>query len=224
MPDALFERLYQAEWERRNAIQGDTSLPLGILALLGSGLVVLLKEYDGDGGLLDGLFWGGFTAAAVAFAVAIYMFVRSFHGYAYRRLPFPSELKEYLDGARAHHRAAGTPLLADRAFEDFLERRLIEAADRNTENNVNRGVYLHQTNSAIIVTLVAVAFTSVPYSIRERMKEPRPQRVEITRISGAAMSQTVSPSPRPVTTTVPPMPVPPSNFDEKVGVRAPRPK
>lgn len=224
MPDALFERLYQAEWERRNAIQGDTSLPLGILALLGSGLIVLLKEYDGNGGLLEGLFWGGFTAAAAAFTVAIYMFVRSFHGYAYRRLPFPSELKEYPDGVRAHHRAAETPLLAERAFDEFLEQRLIEAADRNTENNVNRGVYLDQTNRAIIVTLVAVAFTSVPYSIRERMKEPHPQRVEVTRISGTAMPQTVSPTPRPATTTVPPMPAPPSNYDEKVGVRAPRPK
>lgn len=224
MPDALFERLYQAEWDRRNAIQGDTSLPLGILALLGSGLVVLVKEYDGDGTWLDGLFWGGFAAAAAAFTVASYTFVRSFHGYAYLRLPFPSELKEYLDGLRAHHRAVGTPLLADRAFEDFLEQRLIEAADQNAANNVNRGAYLHKTNRAIIVTLVAAVFAAVPYSIRERTREPRPQRIEITRIPGTAMPQSMPPTPRPVATTIPPIPVPPSNFEEKVGVRAPKPK
>jgi hypothetical protein len=117
--DALFERLYQAEWERKNALQGDSSLPLGILALLGSGLVVILKEYDGDGGLLDVLFWGGFTCASVAYAVAIYMFVRSFYGYVYQHLPFPSELQRYREGLREHHREAGTHYLADREFEEF---------------------------------------------------------------------------------------------------------
>src|ERR1700741_3602714 len=117
MPDALFEKLYQAEWDRRNAIQGDTSLPLGILALLGSGLVVLLKDYKGGGGALDTLFWGGFAASAVGLTVAIGLLVKSFHGYVYLQLPFPSQLKAYLDGVRLHHRAAGTPLLGERAFE-----------------------------------------------------------------------------------------------------------
>lgn len=224
MPEALFEKLYQAEWDRRDAIQGDTSVPLGILALLGSGLVVLVKEYEEGGGAVDVLFWAGFGISVASFLIAIYMLVRSFHGYTYYRLPFPSELKEYRDGARVHHRAAGTPLLADRAFDDFLEQRLIEATDRNMENNTNRGAYLEKTNTAIIVTLVALAVTSVPYSVRERTIAPRPQKVEITHIPGVAMQQSISPSPRPATPTVPPMPIPPSNVPEKTGVRAPKPK
>jgi hypothetical protein len=219
VPDALFERLYQAEWDRKNALQGDTSLPLGILALLGSGLVVILKEYDAGGEMLDILFWGGFTCASLAYSVAIYMFVRSFYGYVYRHLPFPSELQRYRDGLREHHRAAGTHYLAEREFEAFLERDLVTATDRNMEHNLNRSTYLHRTNSAIIVTLVAVALTSVPYSIRERTQAQRPQRVEITRIPGASMPSVSSGT----DAAVPPKPVPPSSFDVKGIVRAPTP-
>jgi hypothetical protein len=222
--DALFERLYQAEWDRKNALQGDTSLPLGILALLGSGLVVILKEYDGDGGLLDVLFWGGFTCASLAYSVAIYMLVRSFYGYVYQHLPFSSALQRYRDGLREHHREAGTPYLAEREFEQYLEQNLVNAADRNMAHNLNRSTFLHRTNSAIVVTFVAVAFTSVPYSIRERTQAPPPQRVEITRIPGAAMPQSVSPGPQAATPAVPPKPVPPSNFDVKGIVRAPTPR
>jgi len=236
VPNALFEKLYQAELDRRNALQGETSLPLGILALLGSGLIVLLKEYESDGGVLDALFWGAFACASLSYVLAIYMLVRSFYGYVYRHLPFPSELRRYRDRLREHHRATGTPYLADREFEEFLEHNLMEAADRNTEHNLKRVTYLHKTNRAIIITLVAVAFTAVPYSIAERTREPPPQKVEITRIARAAMRYDVTRSPPSTTTTMPhmpvepsnapsmpPRPVPPSNFDVTTGVRAPKP-
>jgi hypothetical protein len=124
---------------------------------------------------------------------------------------------------REHHRLAGTPYLADKEFQEFLEHNLMEATDRNTEHNLGRATFLHKTNRAIIVALVAVAFTAVPYSIRERTRQPRPQRVEITRIAGVAMPSNVSQSSRAAAPTVPPRPVPPSNFDVRTGVRAPKP-
>jgi len=216
----LFEKLYDAEWAHKNSVQGDTSVPLGIVALIGSGIVVLLKDYDARGGVDDRIFWGALTAACVAYAVAIYMLVRSFHGHVYRHLPFPSELKEYHDGLRAHYQALGTPLLADREFEAFLEQRLIDAADRNTENNLERAEYLRQANRGIIVAVMALTCAAVPYSLHERTKEAAPQKLEITNLQ-TAMAQNPRPAPgtqRPV----PPKPIPPENFDVRIGVRAPR--
>lgn len=216
----LFEKLYDAEWAHKSAVQGDTSLPLGIVALIGSGIVVLLKDYDARGGIPDRIFWGALTAACVAYAVAICMLVRSFHGHVYRHLPFPSELKAYHDGLRAHYEALGTPLLADREFESFLDQRLIDAADRNTENNLERAEYLRQANRGIIVAVMALTAASIPYALHERTKEAQPQQVEIINHE-VAMAQPTRPAPgtqRPV----PPKPIPPENFDVRIGVRAPR--
>jgi hypothetical protein len=181
--------------------------------------VVLVKEYEGAGDWLDIVFWGGFICASMAYAVGIYMFVRSFYGYVYQHLPFPSELQRYRDGLRDHHRGAGTPYLADREFEAFMERNLVNAADHNMEHNLNRGTYLHRANSAIIIALVALAFTSVPYSILERNQADRPQRIEITRMPGATMPQSAVPA----MSRVPPRPIPPSNIDERAGLKAPPP-
>lgn len=172
-------------------------------------------------GVDDRIFWGALTAACVAYAVAIYMLVRSFHGHVYRHLPFPSELKEYHDGLRAHYEALGTPLLADREFESFLEQRLVDAADRNTENNLERAEYLRQANRGIIVAVMALTCASVPYSLHERTKEAAPQKLEITNLQTAMAPQNPRPAPgtqRPV----PPKPIPPENFDVRIGARAPR--
>jgi len=87
MADSLFERLYETEWQRRSELLGAANLPLGILALLGSALVVILKEYESGGTFLDAVFWCLFAISCSAFGVAAYMLVRSFYGYVYEQIP-----------------------------------------------------------------------------------------------------------------------------------------
>jgi hypothetical protein len=217
--DNLFEKLYDAEWARKEAIQGDTTLPLGVLALLGSGLVVLLKEYDLRGGLLDVVFWLGFGIGSLAYVAAVYLIVRSFYGFIYLHLSFPSALKKYWDDLRAHHSAKGTPLLADREFEEYLQGLLIRATDRNAAINVSRAEYLRKTNRAIIVVLIASGVSAIPYSVRERAQNHGAASVE-TIHGGSAMSQSpnAATQPRP---PIPPKPVPPEPFEERTGVRPP---
>jgi hypothetical protein len=221
VPDTLFHKLYSQELERRAAIQGDTNVPLGVLALLGSGMIVLLREYRTGSAVLDAVFWSGFATGCAAYAVAIYLVVRSFHPYTYRHLSFPSELKRYHNGLRAHYTALGTPLLAEREFEEYVERLLIEATDRNAANNVNRAEYLRKTNRAMILVLVAAGLSSVPYAIRERTKEQVVGRVETSHRETGPVNTHPSASHRPAAPTVPPKPAPPSNFDERTGVKAP---
>ncbi|HEX6750592.1 MAG TPA: hypothetical protein VF092_25100 [Longimicrobium sp.] len=178
-----------------------------------------MKEYNDGGGILDLLFWVGFAAASLGLVLGIYMLVRSFYGYVYSHLTFPSELKQYWDGLRAHYSAVGTPLVADREFEAYLQDLLIKATDRNAAINVNRAEFLRKANRAIILVLIASGITAIPYSIRERMKNEQ-AAVEITRRGSEPMSQrpSITQHPAPV---VPPKPTPPTNFDERTGVKAP---
>jgi hypothetical protein len=190
-------------------------LPVGILALIGSGMVVLVREYLPGGRLLDAVFWIALAAATVSCAFSLYYYVvRSFHGHVYRHLPFPSELKRYHADLLAHYEALGRPLVADLEFPNYLTSLLVEATDRNTASNVNRGGFLNKTNRAIIVTLLAGIVAAIAYSIGER-----------TRISAQTGQELMGSQPQPssVPPVVPPKPVPPQNFDERTGVKAPRP-
>lgn len=180
MPENLFEKLYDAEWNRRNELLGATSLPAGVLALLGTGLVAMLREYPAGGGFLDYVFWLLFGASCAGFTIATCMLVRSLSFGRYEQLPFASKLSAYREELQQRYTALGTPLLADRRFEAFLEQRLITAANTNSEHNAKRQASLQKALRGIVVTIIALGAASVPFSIRVRTTPPVPQKVEIT--------------------------------------------
>lgn len=186
MDQQFYAVLYEAEWQRRDQLQSSLSTPLGILVLLGTGLTVLLQQFKSASQLLNLVFWPLFLTACVALAAAAYMVVRSFHGYVYSRIPLPSQIRDYHEGLRAHYVAAGLPGVADKEFQLYLLDRYVEAADRNSVHNVNRGEYLHKANRALVAALVATALSAIPYGIAVRTVQPDPQKVEIVRIAGSA--------------------------------------
>jgi len=215
----LFEKLYDAEWRRRNDLIGAASVPLGVLALLGSAVFFLLKEYAAGGGLLDVLFWTGLIFAALVYSAAVYFLVRSYHGYRYQQIPYPSELRSYRQALEHRFAAEGTPLLAGQRFEEFLEEHFGSAAERNMQNNIAREVYLQRTNRATILCLLVVAATAVPFAVRERTRVDTPQRVEITNLRSGMTAQPTTP--KTPAATLPPMPVPPPNVDVKLPLQRP---
>jgi hypothetical protein len=181
MSGGLYEKLYETEWQRREHLQAALSIPLGILVLLGSGLLVLVRQFDTRDAVLKLVFWPTFVLACAAFATATYMVVRSFYGYVYSRIPLPSELYRHHEALKAHYEALGKPSLADQEFELYLMRRYINAGDRNSVHNANRGEYLHKANRSIVLALSATALCAVPYAIAVRATRSEPQRVEIVR-------------------------------------------
>ncbi len=186
MDQQFYAALYEAEWQRRDQLQSSLSTPLGILVLVGTALTVLLQQFKSNSHILNVVFWPLFVGACAALAVAAYMVVRSFHGYVYSRIPLPSQIRDYHEGLRAHYVAAGYPGLADKEFQLYLLNRYVEAADRNSVHNVNRGEYLHKANRALVAALVATALSAVPYGIAVRSVQPEPQKVEIVRIAGVS--------------------------------------
>jgi hypothetical protein len=208
VPENLFEKLYDAEWNRRNELLGATSLPAGVLALLGTGLAVLVREYPSGGGYLDYAFWPLFGSSCAAFVVATYMLVRSLFVGRYEQIPFSSQLDAYRAELQQRYNAVGSPLLADRQFEAFLEQRFITAANANGEHNAKRDAYLQKALRGIVVSIVALGVASVPFSIRVRTAAPLPQNVETTSDTRPTLMRTEnfrSSDAR----SIPPEPIPP---------------
>jgi len=179
MDQDLYAKLYDAEWARTDQLQNAVGTPLGILVLLGGALLVLVQQFKSDQLVLEYTFWPLYALACGAFSVAAYMAVRSYYGYRYSHIPFPSTLVRYYQGLREHHARAGTPGLAETEFAVYLTERYVVAADANSVHNANRSEYLHRANRALIVALIATAACAIPHTIALRTAPSEAQRIEI---------------------------------------------
>jgi hypothetical protein len=229
--------LYEAEWVRRDQLQGAVGTPLGLLTLLGSAILFLYKEAPSFTGATKWFFAIALGFALLAFGCAVYSLVRSYHGYMYQRIPHASKLMAYRRGLQAHYASIGELSKADPEFVAYLNDRYIEATDKNAVNNIRRGEFLHTANAALIWTLLATAVAAVPASRRMRSDEPKLQRVEITNLPSTAMpneptnSQPADTAPAAPATPKPdtepivvPKPVPPMNIDLRTEVLIPKKK
>jgi hypothetical protein len=171
---AFYQQQYETEWQLRDHLQTALSTPLSILVLVGTALVLLAQKFSAHNPLVQTVFWASFAIAATCFLATVYLVVRSFHGYVYQRIPFPSQLLGYHEALKRHHEAHGTPGLADEEFDLYLRWRYVEAGDRNAAHNANRVNYLHQANRALITCLCALVACTVPYviSLRHSRGEP----------------------------------------------------
>jgi hypothetical protein len=217
----LYEKLYDAEWARRDGIQSAASVPIGVLTLIGGAMSVLVKNIDGAAPILERMFWIALAAAAVAFARASYFLVRCFVGPEYERIPLPSALRAYHRGLQAHYRALGRPIQAREDFESFLTEHYIQAGDQNAVNNVNRGEYLYKANRSLVATLLATVLCAVPVGIHLRTRSPKVQEVRIVNLVQEKPHMAENGKQPPKVVYVPPKPVPPSNIKVRTGLKLP---
>lgn len=222
---SFYQHLYETEWQTRDHLQAAVSTPLSVLVLVATGLVLLAQNFRTDHHGLEIVFWSAYAVAAAGFMVAVYMLIRSFHGYVYRRIPLPSQLLAYHEGLLRHYTALGRPGLANDEFDLYLRQRYVEAGDRNAVHNTNRFDYLHQANRGIILSLLRTG--SLHRSARARHPtvqcgfvpgSAHPMKREY-RMTIRQMHPATPPSPG----AVPPKPEPPPNIDVKRGLKVPKP-
>jgi len=174
----FYRELYDAEWIRRDEVRQAIGLPAGVLTLLAGALVFYAKTYSfpkGGMGVATALLLGG---AVVAWLVAVYMLVRSLFGRRYRRIPWPAQILAYEEGLRSYYAGkAGGDAAASKEFDQFLIDRLVDAANRNSENNANAGEYLYKANRAMVVALILTAVAAWPVVLDLRRAQT-PYRVE----------------------------------------------
>ena len=161
----LFRQLYEDELRFREHLRTATSLPVGLMALLGGALAYLARGVRVQN---DFVSWGFLTALAAAvyyFLRTAYFLIRGYHGYTYQRIPSPAQLKRYRDELREYYVSIGEP--PERAaseFAEFLDARYCEAAEKNTYANLAKSENLFRATSALVYCLILAALC-VPFLI-----------------------------------------------------------
>ncbi|MFN0178268.1 MAG: hypothetical protein ACKVZ0_05675 [Gemmatimonadales bacterium] len=169
----FYRQQYETEWARREQLSGATALPIGALTVFASVLAFLAKEGDFATGLAGWATAGFGTAALVAFVGATYFLVRSYHGYTYRQIASPADLRAWATEVEQVHDLAGVPEQAWGRFQLELRDRYVEAADVNSRNNVARSEYLYRANRWVVSTLVLVVLAAAASTLNLRL-QPKP--------------------------------------------------
>jgi hypothetical protein len=234
MDPEFLRKEYEAEWERRDHLQAAASVPLGVLTLLGSAMVFLVQKFDATGTWMAVTFWLAWGIAGAAYAIAVYMLVRSYFGYMYRRLPLPSQLRTYESDFTAYMASlrSADPAVLRRDLEEHLASAYIDAVDRNAVNNINRGAYLHKANAASVVALVFTAISAVPVAIHTPHTPHIGQAVEAKPSGSRTMTdenqnskpQHTQPTDTKPAESGPKRPTFPQNLDVRTGTQEPRNK
>lgn len=156
---------YDYELTRKEQLTTALALPVGVLGGLGSLLTVMVRSFPFGTGPTTWLFSSMVIPAVGSFIACLIHLALAYHRQTYESLPPLRDLNDKLDEWRAFYDDTGY----DGAEQDFfnyeLRRRIIEAADRNTESNEARSALLHRARLWLFCLLGFTTLTGVVYTI-----------------------------------------------------------
>lgn len=157
---------YDHELQRKEQLTAALTLPVGVLGGLGSLIALMARSFSYRDMLLTWSFGPIVGAAVVAFFVCLVYLARAYHRQTYVFLPLLTDIdnsrEEFLKFAPLM--AGGEAEVLDE-FENQLRRRMINAADRDTQTNDERSRLLHLARLALFAVLFLTAVAGLPYVV-----------------------------------------------------------
>lgn len=170
---------YYFELNRRQQIEGAVTLPIAVLTGLTGVAFSFVKLFAYSSGYLTYIFLVCVLAAFLALIAAFYYIVRVMHRYKYLVLPSCNDLLAYSTNNKAYYRALNrSESEAEKEFEDELERSYAEAASVNMENNISRAAFLYRANIGLVLGVIFMALSAVPFTVSEARRPRDVQRIE----------------------------------------------
>jgi hypothetical protein len=161
---------YDFELQRREQLTSALTLPVGVLSGLGGLMIAMVRSFTAKRLWLAVPFYVGFALDVVAFFVCLFYVARAYHGQKYKYLPLLKELQDWEDdyiGLNSYDAAMGK---MEQAFEKHLGERIIDAADRNTENNEWRSYRLHRARLSLFMVLIFTTVAGVLYVLSQLVR------------------------------------------------------
>lgn len=182
---------YDFELGRKEALTTALTLPVGVLSGLGSVLALMARSFTYHDPVLTWVFALGFAGAACAFVSCLILMGRAYLAQTYMYLPLLRQLttsqNEFLEYAKV---MAGEQAEVMEEFENDFRRRIIEAADSNTESNDRRSKFLHWARISLFYLLGFTAVSGFPFVIDQvRFVMPTQQAPKPTQAQPASAPQ-----------------------------------
>lgn len=188
---------YDYELTRKEQLTASLGLPVGILGGLGSLLALMARSCSYQDRVLNVLFLVPFVAAVAAFGGCLWQLAHAYHRQKYIYLPLLRDIEEtreeFLSLADA---IPGGEAEIIGEFERRFRRRIIDAADRNTENNDRRSSSLFWARVWLFVLLALVALAGIPYIADQVRFHAQTRSTSATAGTGCALAEHDAATPR----------------------------
>lgn len=162
----MYKDSYKFQFDRREKLISNTTIPLGVITLLIGVAAYLIKISELPKGIAGIVFGISFIVLISGIVITIVFLVRSYYGYAYEHMPTSQESENYwkqLNKYRDDYPA--TAIIPDERFEEYLIEFYCKCNHANTFVNDTRSYYLHLSGRFLIVSVIAamVALTPVHF-------------------------------------------------------------
>lgn len=167
----FFKENYFFEIDRKNQLARVLNIPFGLLVILGSSLLYIVKNTSIP------FYWFEALPIILGFIImifVIYFLIKSYYNYTYGFVASSEELKKYYTDLCAYNQKE-----ADKIFLEFVTSEYSKYADINASNNDKKSSYLHKANGALIILLIFVILAWLPYVWKDMHKAKIIQNVKI---------------------------------------------
>lgn len=158
---------YYREWEAKAELDSRVGIFVGLLSVLGGGLFFLTKEAwpPNSSWLIRtslGLSMIGFTF----FVLGLYQLLASVIGYTYKRIPWMSQLMEYVENLETYYakypEVRGT---VQTSFQDYIFDHFVKAATVNAGHNAERGERFYRTSQYLVGSVVCALLSATSLGV-----------------------------------------------------------
>ena len=180
----IYRKQYDFEMEQRNSIASATNIPIVALTIIGGALSSVVIGFKFNSDIQTYLFITIVSLCALSILWTVYYIARSFIGYVYQKIPPSKELADYFKSLKDWHISQGETNekfneLAKIDFDEYLKNSFSEASERNGNNNIMRGNYLHGSTVAVSVSFVLLTCASPLYIYQKVNSEKHIYEVKI---------------------------------------------
>lgn len=226
----LYEKLYFHEIDSREKLNSRLQTPLTLIVLFVGVLAFLLQNYGHQGFSVAAILFSALVVLSVAaLASAAFFFVKSWYNNTYSFLPSAQDTENYRQTLiKFYEPYENGEQLASEHFSDYLMSYYVRYSSANTECNDRRSIYLHKTNSALIVTaaIAFLAFLALFFGDLDKANIKKATEVSVVNpsvpIGGNMSNQPKNDQPQKVILPPPPPPPPPRRIREGVEVVKPK--
>lgn len=186
----IYRKQYDFEMEQRNGIASATNIPIVALTIIGGALSSVVIGYKFDQTIQSYIFLVTVCLCALSMLWTVYYVARSFIGYVYQKIPPSKELGTFFKSLKDWYilkgeTEEGSLKLAQADFDEYLKERFSEASERNGNNNIMRGNYLHGSTVAVAISFLLLAIASPFYIYQKVSSEKQVYEVKIIESSQA---------------------------------------
>lgn len=183
----FYKELYHKENERKSQITNSFNIPIALNSAISTAIFFFITSFDYS--VEPYLSYTFITLTMLncgCIAISIYNLIHAFSdftkGYEYTGIAYVQQLfnwREELEDYHKENKATQPKKKADKDFESFLINDFVDHIDHNMYVNDRKSQFIFKSKRWVVLALVSVLITSLPFGYNFFNKEDKAHQVQI---------------------------------------------